>query len=174
MLETCMQRRKRILPYNRKSAVEYAHRWAYHRNPLYYDFEKVGGDCTNFVSQCLYAGSGVMNYTPVYGWYYSSAYQRTASWTGVDFLFKFLSENQGPGPFAETTEVTDVQPGDIIQLSFTGDGVYHHSVMVVQTGSPTTLENILTACHTDDRDYYPMTEYIWKEIRFLHIVGVGG
>ncbi|HOA54831.1 MAG TPA: amidase domain-containing protein, partial [Clostridiales bacterium] len=66
-------RKRTIKPYDRDKAVRYAHRWAYERNPAYYDFEKLGGDCTNFASQCIYAGSGIMNHTPVYGWYYINA-----------------------------------------------------------------------------------------------------
>jgi hypothetical protein len=72
--------------YDRESAVQYARRWALGRNPAYYDFENIGGDCTNFVSQCLYAGAGIMNYTPVYGWYFNSLSDRTASWSGVEYL----------------------------------------------------------------------------------------
>ena len=52
------------MEYNRANAVAYAKKWAYGRNPKYYDFSDLGGDCTNFASQCIYAGSGVMNYTP--------------------------------------------------------------------------------------------------------------
>ena len=74
--------------YNRDAAVTYAARWAFSRNPAYLDFQQLGGDCTNFVSQCLYAGSGVMNFTPVYGWYYRTASNRTASWTGVEYLYR--------------------------------------------------------------------------------------
>ena len=33
--------------YNRQLAVEYAHRWAYDRNPKYYNFSGIGGDCAN-------------------------------------------------------------------------------------------------------------------------------
>ena len=51
--------------YDREAAVEYANKWAYGRNPRFYDFSQLGGDCTNFASQCIYAGSGIMNYTPV-------------------------------------------------------------------------------------------------------------
>ena len=72
-----------LRPYDRQAAVEYAHRWAYHRNPDFYNFDELGGDCTNFASQCLYAGAGVMNYTPTFGWYYISADDRSPSWTGV-------------------------------------------------------------------------------------------
>ncbi len=58
------------IPYDRRAAVAYAHQWAYGRNPDFYDYEEIGGDCTNFASQCLYAGTGVMNFDPVYGWFY--------------------------------------------------------------------------------------------------------
>lgn len=42
--------------YDREKAVAYAHKWAYGRNPAYADFSAMGGDCTNFLSQCLHAG----------------------------------------------------------------------------------------------------------------------
>lgn len=58
------------MEYDRTAAVEYAHNWAYLRNPAYGKFDEMGGDCTNFVSQCLYAGCGVMNEQPDTGWYY--------------------------------------------------------------------------------------------------------
>ena len=79
-----------IIEYNRRRAISYANRWALSRNPAYYDFSEIGGDCTNFVSQCLYAGSRVMNYTPETGWYYISVNERSPSWTGVEFLYQFL------------------------------------------------------------------------------------
>ena len=43
--------------YNRNEAVKYAEKWAYRRNPRYYNFNELGGDCTSFASQCIYAGS---------------------------------------------------------------------------------------------------------------------
>ena len=78
------------IPYNRIVAVNYARKWAFGRNPAYYNFDGIGGDFTNFVSQCLYAGSGIMNFTPIFGWYYLSLSDRTASWTGVEYLYNFL------------------------------------------------------------------------------------
>ena len=76
----------KICPYNRGKAVAYALEWAMSRNPAYLDFEELGGDCTNFASQCLLAGGGVMNITAVFGWYYITSWERTASWTGARFL----------------------------------------------------------------------------------------
>ena len=74
----------RIMEYNREAAVAYARRWAFSRNPAYYNFDALGGDCTNFASQCLFAGCGVMNYTPDLGWFYNSLNSRSAAWTGVE------------------------------------------------------------------------------------------
>ena len=74
----------REIIYNRAAAVAYARRWAMDRNPAYYDFSNLGGDCTNFASQCIYAGARVMNYTKVLGWYYRTTGDRTASWSGVE------------------------------------------------------------------------------------------
>ena len=76
----------RIIPYRRMDAFKYAEKWAMSRNPQYMNFDNIGGDCTNFASQCLYSGSGVMNYTKDIGWYYISPTNRAAAWTGSIFL----------------------------------------------------------------------------------------
>lgn len=31
-----------LRPYDREAAVAYAHRWAYHRNPDFYNFDALG------------------------------------------------------------------------------------------------------------------------------------
>ena len=59
------------IPYDRSKAAAYAEKWAFSRNPRYISFDGMGGDCTSFVSQCLYAGTGVMNFTRDTGWYYN-------------------------------------------------------------------------------------------------------
>ena len=102
--------------YDEAAAVAYAKRWAMSRNPAYLDFHGLGGDCTNFVSQCLYAGAGIMNRTPVYGWYYLTGNNRTASWTGVEYLYRFLTANKGAGPYAQEVSQDQAGPGDVVQL----------------------------------------------------------
>lgn len=153
--------------YDRLRAVLYARRWAFSRNPAYFSFNSLGGDCTNFVSQCLFAGSGVMNYTPVFGWFYRSANDRTASWTGVEFLYNFLISNRGDGPAAQEVPLCDLQLGDVIQLGReTGD--FYHSCLVVgfRGGVP------LVASHSLDAYNKPLTRYVFERVRFLHITGV--
>jgi len=38
------------MKYDREAAVAYAREWALLRNPNYYDFEEIGGDCTKVQS----------------------------------------------------------------------------------------------------------------------------
>lgn len=156
--------------YDRDKALAYAHKWAYGRNPAYLDFSRFGGDCTNFVSQCLYAGCNTMNHKPIYGWYYYNGYNRTASWTGVQYLYNFLTGNDSEGPFAEETPLEDLIPGDIIQLSFDGS-TYRHSLFIVGKGKGADPTNIKIATHTYDRDEYPLSSYAFQKCRGLHILG---
>lgn len=157
--------------YDRKAAVMYAHRWAYGRNPAYYDYEKLGGDCTNFASQCIFAGSGVMNFTPTFGWYYIDANQKAPAWTGVMYLWNFLTRKGiSVGPVGEPCRLEDLRPGDIIQLSFKGAD-FQHSPVVVSVGRVPTLENTLVAAHSYDADNRPLSTYEFRDIRYLHITG---
>ncbi len=151
--------------YDRAAAVAYARRWALSRNPAYYDFEAIGGDCTNFASQCLHAGAGVMNFTPIMGWYYRSASDRTASWSGVQYLYNFLVNNRSVGPYAHVVSRDEAEPGDIVQLG--RNGMFYHSPFITSV-TPT----ILVAAHTFDALDRPLSSYQYETARFLHIDGV--
>ena len=161
-----------LLPYDRAAAVAYAHEWAYRRNPSYYDFSPIGGDCTNFASQCIFAGAGVMNYTPTFGWFYRSANDRTPSWTGVQYLYDFLTRNLGPGPFASEVALTRLESGDVVQLAIDREDRYQHTPVVVQINGAPSLETILIAAHSNDADYRPLSTYRIQRLRCLHIEGV--
>lgn len=157
-----------IKEYDRRAAVAYARRWAFSRNPNYFDFSNLGGDCTNFASQCVYAGSGIMNYTPVFGWYYISADNRTASWTGVEYFYNFLTGNtNGAGPFAEEVGANEIEIGDIIQLGRANGDFYHSPVVVGFSGGQP-----LIAAHSYDAYNRPLNSYKFEEVRYLHILGV--
>ena len=163
-----------ILPYDRNKAVTYARQWAFSRNPDYYNFDALGGDCTNFASQCLFAGSGIMNFTPTLGWYYKSLNDRAAAWTGVEYFYRFLTENaegegvgHGKGPLAVEVPLDGLEIGDFVQFG-RGTGDYYHTPVVVgfSGGMP------LLAAHTYDAFNRPLNSYIYERLRCLHIVGV--
>lgn len=151
--------------YRREDAKNYATRWALTRNPAYYDFDDLGGDCSNFVSQCVYAGCGVMNFTPVMGWYYHNLNNRSPSWTGVPYLYNFLVKNVSAGPFATVVNKSEVEIGDIVQLGRSSGEFYHSSIIV------SVDKGILVAAHDDDSLYRPLSTYRYEKIRFLHIAG---
>ena len=160
-----------IKNYDRKLVVEYAKKWAYFRNPKYYNFDPVGGDCTSFASQCIYEGSKVMNYDKQKGWYYINGNNKSPSWTGVEFLHNFLINNKGIGPFGEIVDIDNIELGDIAQISF--DGIkFAHSLVIIQIGSIPSLDNILIAAHTFDTLNKQISGYNFKKIRFIHINGV--
>ncbi len=156
-----------ILNYDRAAAVAYAGKWAFGRNPKFYDFSKIGGDCTNFASQCIYAGAGVMNFTSTFGWYYKSVNDRTPSWTGVEYLYNFLTANDGAGPFAEEVSLDKLEIGDVVQLGkATGD--FYHSPVVVGF----RRGQILIAAHSYDAYNRPLSSYSYEKVRGIHILGV--
>lgn len=153
------------IPYDREKVFAYAQKWALGRNPRFYSFDGMGGDCTNFASQCVFAGCGVMNYTPVTGWYYNSPGDRTPSWSGVEYLHDFLVGNRSAGPYAVETDAASVLPGDLVQLG-NKDRFYHTPVVVA-----VEADGIYVATHTFDSFLRPLSSYFYARIRYLHIAG---
>lgn len=153
------------IKYNRNLAVQYASKWAFKRNPKYYNFDSVGGDCTSFISQCLYAGCKTMNYKKHIGWYYNSANDRVPAWSGVEYLYNFLISNKSVGPSAIISNKENIQIGDIVQLKFNGIENFSHSLFVVDKND----NEIFIATHTDDSYNRTLSTYTFEKARFLHI-----
>lgn len=154
-------------PYLRERAVTYAKKYAFGQNPIFGNFRGIGGNCTNFVSQSIYAGSCVMNYTPTFGWYYISLNDRSPSWTGVEFFYNFITENKGVGPFGRSASLDEIEIGDVIQLGNNEDGFYHTLLVVGFEGDDT-----LVAAQTDDAYRRPLSTYTYDFSRFIKILGV--
>ncbi len=159
--------------YNRENAVAYARRWALDRNPLFSDFTGRGGDCTNFVSQCILAGSCTMNYTPTFGWYFISENDRAPAWSGVEALYDFLcgagdfppNTDRG-GPYGREIRMRGAQVGDVIQLAREGD--FYHTLII--TGFEPN--DILVSAHADDALDRRLSTYSFDTMRMIHIDGV--
>ncbi|MCI5676227.1 MAG: amidase domain-containing protein [Clostridia bacterium] len=161
-------------PYLRARAVEYARRWALDRNPLFYNFTGIGGDCTNFVSQCVLAGSCVMDYTPIYGWYYRNPDDRAPAFSGVPYFWNFmtgapanLEAGAVTGPIGREVSGRELRPGDVIQLSDEA-GQFYHTLLVTgfEGGTP------LVAAHSNDALDRPLSSYDYAGARYLHLLGV--
>ena len=162
-----------LAPYDRRAAVAYAHAWAYGRNPAFYDYEQIGGDCTNFASQCVYAGSGGMNFTQTYGWFYIDANNKSPAWTGVEYFYNFMTRSEASqGPVAVETDISRMEPGDAVQISFDGQHYAHTPVVVAVRRPVRSPADILVAAHSYDADNRPLNSYPYQSLRFLHFLGV--
>ena len=154
-----------FIEYNRDKAVNYARRWAFSRNPDYFDFSEIGGDCTNFASQCLFAGIGVMNFTKDIGWYYISPANRAAAWSSAEHFKRFMLTNRGEGPFASAVPINQLERGDFICLN-NGMECYHTLIVVgIKNTHP------LVAAHSRDAFGIPLSSYSYEEAKGVHILG---
>lgn len=117
-------------PYDRVAALAYADQYAMSRNPDWSDFSSSGGNCQNYVSQCLLAGG-----IPVdpYGnmiWTYGDGNNvRSGSWASVSQFLQYASNNTGFGlvTLVNAPYYTG-QPGDLIQMGTEGN--WHHVVII--------------------------------------------
>lgn len=172
--------------YNRSGAVSYAHQWATAPrpyNPDYFDFTDYGGDCNNFVSQAIHEGGGAqMVGDGTYGWYYNSVNDYAAAWTGVYYLYRFVTtlyEDFPLGPEGCGVSVNEAEVGDVIQYSWDGDDYWNHSVIIVQMDLLLSGDRThWVAGHSPDVDNYPFEYFAMDHpdmtFRFLHIERLDG
>ncbi len=156
-----------VKPYLRENALLYANRYALSQNPVFGNFAGIGGNCTNFVSQCIYAGSCKMNYKNTFGWYYISMEDRAPAWTGVEYFYNFITTNQDVGPFGREATADEVEVGDVIQLGREGEGYYHTLIIIGFEG-----DDPLIAAQTNDALGRALSTYEYDYLRYIKILGV--
>lgn len=131
--------------YDRQAAVKYAERWWNSYNPA---FEKFAVDCTNYVSQCLYAGGAPMRGAPNrnQGWWYQNN-NWSFSWSVAHSLRWYLSGSTQGLQGKEVQTAAELDAGDIICYDFQGDGRWDHNTIVVAKDAYGTP---LVNAHTDN------------------------
>lgn len=153
--------------YDREAARAYAERHWNRPNPQFIHFDV---DCTNYVSQCLYAGGAPMNYTGVRasGWWYQGKSGGREMWSyswsvAHAFHWHLMKSRPGGGLGAEVVgEAGELTVGDVICYDFDGDGRFEHSTIVTGAdGAGMPLVNAHTANararYWDYRDSYAWT-----------------
>lgn len=140
--------------YNRNNARAYADRWWNDRNPAWRNYDPMGGDCTNYVSQILYAGGIPKDKGGSYLWYWDSDNARSSSWTSVNSLWTYIYNNtrldgyNGPQGL-QVTDRTRLQTGDVIQLS--SNGSYFHTYAVYSAAYESGRFVVRITSHTNNR-----------------------
>lgn len=145
--------------YNGAQAAAYADQYWSSYNTQWPSFANSGGDCTNFVSQSLYAGGLAMRTAPLYtglaAWFMTggpSTWSYSTSWVNANDNSSFLGGGlhaakigtyTGLGP--TVTQPSGASQGDVISYDWNGDGVVDHQAIVV---SP---DGQLVDAHTNSR-----------------------
>lgn len=172
--------------YDAAKAVAYSYMWVDEdeiiRNPDYVDYSVFGGNCQNYVSQCLLAGGIPMDivgsYERQWKWYSDdinyeqSAWGRVPSWAGTEFFYNYCNENTGKGLKATVSaSIYAAEIGDVMQ--YVVDDWARHSVIVSEIvyDDEGNIVEILVNSNTTDHVNYPLTAYGYTNIRLIHIDG---
>lgn len=147
---------------NRSGARNYARLYAMTPNSAYYYFPynsstNTGGDCTNFISQCLHEGGdlpteGSSQYSTT-DWFYNTSSDRSAAWTGAK-QFQEYCDDVNHFNWSSTSSFVYLNWGDIVQL-LKSDGTAKHSLIITDlVHDGIMVVDVLYCCHTADRlDY---------------------
>lgn len=163
--------------YDRIGAVEYARRWALDRNPKFKDYEEWGGNCTNYISQCINAGGVPMDYQGnniMKQWYWHSDFQRTPSWTAAQAFFQYFTENNNEhtknfGVYAAESSYENMDIGDVVQL-VKDNKAYHTMIITNILVYEDKVYDYLVSQNTYDLLDYPLSLKV-GERRYLKIFG---
>lgn len=179
--------------YNVYNAASYAYNYAITPNPNY-QTPSNGQDCTNFVSQCIYAGG--LPYidngsrTDMGSWYYQELlWQYYASYTwggaynfglhwgttggiGIQRAYKTIEYINAAAVIDDWVNVyNNLYKGDIIQLINRDTNKAHHSLIVhndIYINPTYLVDDVLFAMHTyNDRDrsfYELMIDYMNRQV----------
>lgn len=134
----------RMNQYSRIEAVDYATRYALSPNPYYkyFSLANTGGDCSNFISQCLLAGGATTNYK---WWYHHNNSLNTShdtwsqTWAVAHALYWYIKINQAsnlPGIKGfEVTEINSLDLGDLIFLEDNNGHIFHSAIVTYHSAN---------------------------------------
>lgn len=140
--------------YDRETAAAYARQYALSYNPKYSDYSNSGGDCMNFVSQCLFAG-GIPMKEQGFLWYRNSC-SSSPSWRVVDDYLAYIRRTFGSPRLLVECHATPVnlKKGDIV---FTvaggtpGDITRNPSHVVILSEDYATYGKMIVCGHTTNQ-----------------------
>jgi len=166
------------LAYNGSAAASYADQYWQTYNIAYPSFANSGGDCTNFVSQALYAGGIAMRLSPPYSgtnaWDILRNRKRwswTTSWVNAQDNSVFLGTigatpvqtvvGAAPGQVVPS----NAQQGDVVLYDWNNDGIFDHESII------STSDGQDVDAHTNNRyhAYWTLAQYnsSWSTTRIV-------
>lgn len=136
--------------YNASAAISYARRYA--RDPNTNSYPYFGSDCTNFVSQCLYAGGMDMDGRPKqvghentttkwycelfgewHGNYQYFDYGYSTTWTVAGDFYTYWSRYANAGRATNLrTVISNTSAGSVVQLEDPQTGILYHTIIITR------------------------------------------
>ncbi len=172
--------------YDRDAAVAYSYQWTDKTSVVrnkenYSDYSGFGGNCQNFVSQCLHESGIPMDskgtYDKQWKWYddelnyKETAKGRVPSWSDTYSFYQYCLNNTDVLVTVPDANLYTGEPGDIIQYSV--NGYTYHSVIITQVvkDSSGNIIDYLVNSNTSDKVDYPMSAYGYSDIRLIKVIG---
>lgn len=141
------------MQYDREEAVAYARQWWNGRNPAFPSFTD---DCTNFISQCLYAGGAPMRGAQdrSTGWWMQPENGIWSfSWTVAHSLRWYLETSKRGLTATRVYSPTELEIGDVIAYDFTGNDRIDHTTIVTSIRGGVPYVHAHTS-NSADRPYH--------------------
>jgi len=143
--------------YNVSKAIAYADKYCINYNSSYNSYKGRGGDCANFVSQCLYAGGFKQD---------SVWYKHSVAWINV---MKQIAHFKPYGKFL-TANNSNLIKGNPIYFDWNGDGVYDHATICAGRNSSGVA---ILDSHTKDLYHATWTNWSFKKAATIQLRGSG-
>ena len=163
--------------YDRQSAKNYAVRYALEPNNKYKFFKYIngnGGDCTNFVSQCLKAGGAPMDYNPTRPWWYNWRGQSSVCWSVAHALYWYLKINQSTNRnVIKGLEIEDrykLEVGDIVFYENFSNIIFHSAIVTSFIDVNGNSEPRISQHSYNQLDETYEKSYGYKKAHFLKII----
>ena len=159
-------------PYDRAAAYDYLMAYCHERNPAWYAYDEVGGNCMNFGSQVLLAGGIPEDERGDEEWYWDGQNDLDLSWINVGHFYDYCRKNEGFGLVADTeASYYTGEVGDVLIVGFNGD--HRHTTVishVVKDEAGNTVDYLISCNTTNYRDF-PASAYYYTFHRLIKIYG---
>lgn len=159
-------------PYDRAAAYDYLMAYCDERNPAWYAYDDVGGNCMNFGSQVLLAGGIPEDEKGDEEWYWDGQNDLDLSWINVGRFYDYCRKNEGYGLVADTEAgYYTGEVGDVLIVGFNGD--HRHTTVIsdiVKDKAGNTVDYLISCNTTNYRDF-PASAYYYTFHRLVKIFG---
>ena len=162
--------------YNRTLAVDYAIKYATDPNKQYKYYKFIngnGGDCTNFVSQCLKAGGSPVDYNKIRPWWYHQG-KSTICWSVAHSLYWYLKMNQSTNRNVikglEIEDIHNLEIGDVVFYENYNNVIFHSAIITSFVDVSGNKEPLISQHSFDQLNGNYLKSYEYKKAHFLKII----